>query len=306
MSDKFMKKLEELLEEQQELKELKNVRTLEDVRELSSEKALEYLGTKEWVDSLQTNPLKPEVVLAFLNKITSHKGYDGAGIRANKRYQEMLDDLQHGTSRNDWVRHIRTHLNRPQNQDGGGKVNTELRGVELVDSSVNKDNLEESFKNLQEAFSAFKVSLNEATAEEKQSYLKMLKELKVKTEKKVSLKEAANPIWHTLEFRRFKDALAKGDKKQAESVFINLYYNYLEQGPEDEKNMFMDYAKNHGINTDDILGDESRQEKARFNRMIKDFWPEEYEKEQEDRERLGYWKSIESPRRKPTVYERKS
>lgn len=176
MSDKFLNELEGLLEEQQELRQLKNVRTLEDVKGLTPEKALEYLGTREWVESLKANPLKPKAVLAFLDKITSHKGYNGTAIRRSKYYQDMITNLQNGLSQKNWVNEIRSHLNRPQYQDGGGKVDIEPRGVELVDSPV--DNLEESFKNLQEAFSAFKVSLNEATAEEKQSYLKMLKELK--------------------------------------------------------------------------------------------------------------------------------
>ena len=85
----------------------------------------------------------------------------------DRMYRKMVDKLENGKPYPIWFRSLRNLLNKPQYQDGAGKLDI-----------VKKDNLEESFKNLQDAFSAFKVSLNEASVDEKQSYLKMLKELK--------------------------------------------------------------------------------------------------------------------------------
>ena len=167
MSDKFMKKLEELLEEQQG-------GATDPIRDFLTDHR-NYKATKGYE--------RPEVLKA-IKDLQDHPDIDASSLTRDKRYTDLYFDVENGNPyRTDWFKVLRSLANSYR-VEGADKFDIRPETYEdeetessPVDSSVNKDNLEESFKNLQEAFSAFKVSLNEASVNEKQSYLKMLKEL---------------------------------------------------------------------------------------------------------------------------------
>ena len=185
MSDKFMKKLEELLEEQQDEAEATD----------PTGETRDFLTDKETRDFLtdhgnyeNSKRMEPHQALEVLKGLQRHPDIDPVKLIRDRAFNEMKLRFENGGSYPDWFRTVRSiaNLHRVEGADKFD-IRPETRPEPYEDeetesspvvSSVNKDSLEESFKNLQEAFSALKVSLNEASAEEKQSYLKMLKELK--------------------------------------------------------------------------------------------------------------------------------
>lgn len=185
MSDKFMKKLEELLEEQQD--EAEATDPTRETREFLTDKEIRDFLTDHG-NYKNSKRMEPHQALEVLKGLQRHPDIDAVKLVGNREFQKMKSSFENGGSYPDWFRTVRSLANTHR-VEGADKfdIRPETRPEPYedeetesspVDNSVNKDSLEESFKNLQEAFSAFKVSLNEATAEEKQSYLKMLKELK--------------------------------------------------------------------------------------------------------------------------------
>ena len=181
MSDKFMKKLEELLEEQQD--EAEATDPTRETREFLTDKEIrDFLTDHGNYENSKT--YEPHKALEVLKGLQRHPDIDAVSLVSDRAFNNMKARFEDGGSYPDWFRAVRSLANRHKTEEAAKfdirpeTYEDEETESSPVDSSVNKDNLEESFKNLQEAFSAFKVSLNEATAEEKQSYLKMLKELK--------------------------------------------------------------------------------------------------------------------------------